>query len=284
MIDHNVENSSDTVETKPNGSKNINKKKLNKKNIAILAISILALIGILSATAFYFVTQNNRLAYSTELQNSKLKEADDYLNNHSSVTLENFNPERGELYGKIRIPSVNIEVALAEGLPKDGRETLENQDLLDNTAAHLEGTKHPGQNSQIYVAGHNYLQFNELKDLKDGAEIYIDMPYGTYKYITKAAPVNGTNEQVGMIVHQSHVEAIQTNLSYEELVIQSCYPLDAQGEVEERFLVYAYPEGKTANVSFPGYRDGSAKPNEPVSGKTESTESVSESASTVKSF
>lgn len=160
--------------------------------------------------------------------------------------------KRGETYGKLRIPSINLEVALSEGLSPDKNDTAKDGALLNYKVAHVKTTKHPGQKSQIYLAGHNDMQFNALGQIQDKAEIFIDMPYGTFKYIVHAAPATTNPEQkVGKVVEETRGDAIQPDLEYEELVLQTCYPLDQFGATQYRFLLYAYPEGQTPKVSLP---------------------------------
>lgn len=160
--------------------------------------------------------------------------------------------KRGETYGKIRIPSIQLEVALSEGLSPDKNDTARDGALLDYKVAHVSTTKHPGQKSQIYLAGHNDMQFNALGNIQDKAEIFIDMPYGTFKYIVHAAPAPTNPEQkVGKVVEETRGDAIQPDLGYEELILQTCYPLNQFGDTPYRFLLYAYPEGQTPKVSLP---------------------------------
>lgn len=164
--------------------------------------------------------------------------------------------DKGYTYGKLRIPSIGMEVALTEGLSPAKSKTAGEFELLNYTVAHVYTTKHPGQNSQVYLAGHNDMQFNNLGKLEDKAEIFIDMPYGTFKYIVHAAPAPGKqDEKVGMVVSEKRSDAIQPNLPYEELVLQTCYPLNTFSDTTERFLVYAYPEGQTPVVSLPHYNE-----------------------------
>lgn len=164
--------------------------------------------------------------------------------------------EKGYTYGKLRIPSIGLEIALTEGLSRGKSKTEGEFNLLNYTVAHVYDTKHPGQKSQIYLAGHNDMQFNSLGKLQDKAEVFVDMPYGTFKYIVHAAPaIDKPGESVGMVVNEKRGDAIQANLPYEELVLQTCYPLNQFSDTEYRFLVYAYPEGQTPVVSLPGYND-----------------------------
>lgn len=164
--------------------------------------------------------------------------------------------DKGYTYGKLRIPSIGMELGLTEGLSRGKDKTASEFNLLNYTVAHVYDTKHPGQNSQIFLAGHNDMQFNSLGKLQDKAEIFIDMPYGTFKYIVHAAPApDRTDQKVGMVVKETRGDAIRADLPYEELVLQTCYPLNQFSDTEFRFLVYAYPEGKEPVVSLPGYED-----------------------------
>lgn len=229
-----------------------NTKKKRRKNRSLFSLLIILLCGSL-AYGGYIVYQMNIPNLRAQ---DGLKKADVALKEKPEVPKipEKVEYSRAYTYGKLRIPSIKMEVALTEGLSPDGKDTSKDANLLDYMVAHVNTTKHPGQKSQIFLAGHNDMQFNSLGNLQDKAEIYIDMPYGTFKYIVHAAPAKDHTEQkVGMVVSQDRVDAIVPTLGYEELVLQTCYPLNQYNDTPLRFLIYAYPEGETPKVSLPGY-------------------------------
>lgn len=240
-----------------NVSEEIKKGRANRKSKKkrVLSFLLILLIGSLVVGGFY-VYKNVFGPQQAAIEG--LKKADVALQSKPEVPQipSEIKYDKGYTYGKLRIPSIGLETALTEGLSRGKDKTAGEFNLLNYTVAHVYDTKHPGQKSQIFLAGHNDMQFNSLGKLQDKAEIFIDMPYGTFKYIVHAAPAPGSTEQkVGMVVKETRGDAIRANLPYEELVLQTCYPLNQFSDTEFRFLVYAYPEGQEPVVSLPGYAD-----------------------------
>lgn len=246
-------NEKKVVKSRSGEKKEPQKKKKQKRGLFIIVILLLV------TTLAFGGYQAYRFFVPQMVANEELKKADEVLKDKPSIPKvpDKVLYEKGQLYGKLRIPSLNLEVALKEGLTPSKDATPQESDLLNQTVGHVATTKHAGQKSQIYLAGHNDMQFNKLGQLQDKAEIFIDMTYGTFKYIVHATPSPEYKEKqkVGMIVTEDRGDAIQPELPYEELVLQTCYPLNQFGNTKLRFLVYAYPEGQEPVVSLPGYAE-----------------------------
>lgn len=233
-------------------SKTSNTRKKKRKNRTLFILMSILLCGTLVYTGYVIYQMNIPNLRAQE----GLKKADVALKNKPDTPKipDKIEYSKGYTYGKLRIPSINMEVALTEGLSPDKNDTRKDANLLDYTVAHVNITKHPGQKSQIYLAGHNDMQFNNLGNIKDKAEIFVDMPYGTFKYIVHATPTKDYPEQkVGAVIKEERSDAIVPDLGYEELVLQTCYPLNQYRDTQFRFLIYAYPEGQTPKVSLQGY-------------------------------
>lgn len=241
-------------------ARGVRKPKKKKKSNLLSLLLLLILTGAVSFGAYKgyeFYDDYTRAQAAEKKSREGLDKAGDALKDkpEKPVVPATVSYEKGYVYGKIRIPSVGLEVAITEGLGPEKKDTAKDHQLLDYTVAHVATTKHPGQNSQIYLAGHREMHFSSLANLQDKAEIFIDMPYGTFKYIVHAAPAKEYPEQkVGMVVKETRGDAILPALPYEELVLQTCFPFQRGASANHRFLVYAYPEGVTPKVSLPDYQ------------------------------
>lgn len=243
---------SEEMKRESRSQKNQSKKK--KKGFLFFILVLLLIAGLVAGGFYAYKTYFAPQQAATE----GLKKAEVAIQNKPEVPQipSEIKYDKGYTYGKLRIPSIGMELGLTEGLSRSKSKTASEFNLLNYTVAHVYDTKHPGQKSQIYLAGHNDMQFNSLGKLQDKAEIFVDMPYGTFKYIVHAAPAPDNKEQkVGMVVRETRGDAIQADLPYEELVLQTCYPLNQFTDTEFRFLIYAYPEGQEPVVSLPGYND-----------------------------
>lgn len=87
------------------------------------------------------------------------------------------NEELGAI-GIIRIPKIDLRVAIGEGV---------DMDTLKYAVGHFTQTAMAGENGNFCVAGHRsytYSQyFNRLDEINKGDEIYVQTKKGEYKYI-----------------------------------------------------------------------------------------------------
>lgn len=204
-----------------------------KKKITLVVLLILVIS--LGAGGSYMLYQN-KVAYHPPTASAK-KQSEAIKETQKAID-EKVLPEK-QLHSKVgilRIPSLQLEIALTYGLSVDGAKTNDatNAPLIDNRGAIVAGSNLPGEHSQVYVSGHNNQAFSVLQNIKEGAEITIQTSEQTYKYLYKESKV----------VDQTQVDVINNRLDKEELILQTCYPFDGT-DTAKRILFYAYPKDRT---------------------------------------
>jgi sortase A len=116
--------------------------------------------------------------------------------------------DTGEAIGRIRIPSIDLDVIAVQGTDTAS---------LQKGPGHYPETPFPGQIGTSAFAGHRttYLApFRHLDELKPGDEIDVELPYANFAY----------RVQKTRIVDASAVNIIH-KVPYERLVLTACHPL-----------------------------------------------------------
>lgn len=170
------------------------------------------LLGDLLSTGVFLV---NRLLTVEHKEIDTLIEID-----LTSKRLINY-PSYGEVWGTIKIPSINVEALLYHG---------DSLDLLKKGIGHFASSYFPGEGGTVILAGHNSdSHFKNIPSLDAGSKIIIEAEYGTFTYEVT------TNK----IVLAEEIENIQVTSDEEYLIFYTCYPTDTIGYKKERFVVYA---------------------------------------------
>ena len=115
---------------------------------------------------------------------------------------------RGEAIGRLKIPSIDLDVVAVQGTDTAS---------LQTGPGHYPETPFPGQSGTSAVAGHRttYLApFRHLDQLKRGDEIEIEMPYANFAYRVQKTRV--VDDSAVSIIHK---------VGYERLVLTACHPL-----------------------------------------------------------
>ncbi len=140
--------------------------------------------------------------------------------NLASKNLESY-PEYGTRYGKIKIPSLDVDLPLYFG------DTLA---ILKNGVGHYSGSYFPGEGGSVLCVGHNtFGMLRRLPEIKKGAKIIIETTYGTFTY-----EVYETK-----IVKETDLAAAPIQREKEMLMLYTCYPLYTIGYAPYRFFAYA---------------------------------------------
>lgn len=130
-------------------------------------------------------------------------------------------PYYGEKFALIKIPALNITVDLYHG------DSLE---ILKKGAGHYSGSYFPSEGGTILIAAHNRSEyFKYLPNLKLEDEIILDTIYGVFTYqVTE-----------GKVMTIKELEKIRFTQDKEMLVLYTCYPMNALGFTNERYVIYA---------------------------------------------
>lgn len=124
---------------------------------------------------------------------------------------------RGRTLGVLRIPSIGLNAPLVEG-------TGEAQ--LSDAVGSLPGSAVPGRPGTAVLAAHNATWFRNIDRLRAGQKVIIYTPNGVFVY-----RVFGSR-----IVREGSPIA---NTAAPQVVLETCYPLDALYLTPYRYLVFA---------------------------------------------
>jgi sortase A len=126
----------------------------------------------------------------------------------------------GDALGRIEAPDMNgLNMVFVQGTDESS---------LELGPGHYPETAMPGQGKTIAIAGHRttYLApFRHIDSMKQGDEITLKMPYGTFVYAVQKTEIVDPSD-VG-VIHET---------GYERLVLSACNPLYSAAE---RFIVFA---------------------------------------------
>lgn len=115
--------------------------------------------------------------------------------------------ENGQVIGSVSVPAVDLVDTLAVGTSRSNA-----QKVLETSASLIcYGTAGlPGQADIVMIGGHNYMEFNKLKDAKIGDEVILELDNGTLTY------------SIDDIKIQAVLLAVPTG----SLILYTCYPFD----------------------------------------------------------
>jgi len=136
-----------------------------------------------------------------------------------------FQPEEGDIVGRLEIPSVRISVMILEG-------TEEN--TLAAGAGHLPSTLLPGASGNVSIAAHRDTFFRNLKDIQKGDAIRVSTLRRSFDYVVESTET----------VDPDDVGVIESRES-SELTLITCYPFYFVGSAPKRFVVHARPVTRT---------------------------------------
>lgn len=125
----------------------------------------------------------------------------------------------GDAFGRIRVPRLNLRTVVVQGTAATE---------LARGPGHYRITTIPGLGGTVAIAGHRttYLQpFRHIDALKRGDEIYLDMPYGSFRYVVSASKIVDDRDWT-----------ILRRRSFEQLVLSACHPLHSAAQ---RIVVFA---------------------------------------------
>lgn len=130
---------------------------------------------------------------------------------------EVYRPDLGQLFGTIKIPSVQIERPIIHG---DG------DDELKKGVGHYAGSTLPGENGNVVLAGHRDTVFKKLENIKLEDEVLLETDWGTYKY--KVSDIKITEPTDTSVTEPT---------DYETLTVYTCYPFNYIGRAPQRYIV-----------------------------------------------
>ena len=126
-------------------------------------------------------------------------------------------PRYGEKFADLIIDKVSINIPVFHG---------DSEEQLLKGAGHFNGSKFPGEGSNVVLAGHRNSVFKGLKNVSKGDIIVLNTTYGKYVYkISEIKIVKGTDNSI--------VQPLDT----EKLTLYTCYPFVYIGNAPNRYVV-----------------------------------------------
>jgi sortase A len=141
----------------------------------------------------------------------------------------------GAPIGRIVIPAIGLNMVVVQGT---------NESDLEKGPGHYdtasgENTALPGAEGVVAVAGHRttFLHpFRHIDSLVPGDNVYLEMPYGTFRYEVYFHKVVTPNDW-----------SILRPRPFEKLVLTACHPLYS---ASHRWVSFARLEGESLKISF----------------------------------
>lgn len=140
----------------------------------------------------------------------------------------------GSPIGRIVIPRLHLRMVVLQGTTES--DLQEGPGHYD--AASGQSTALPGMGEVIGVAGHRttFLHpFRHIDDLRSGDNVYLEMPYGTFRYTVYLHKVVRSNDW-----------SILRPRPFEKLILSACHPLYS---ASHRWVVFARLAGESLRTA-----------------------------------
>lgn len=202
-----------------------NKENIKSSIVATIKSIIVAFLYIIIIFLLVYILFSDTISRAISLVDMVSIDTSKKILQEVKIDLETKNlknyPEYGTKYGKIKIPSLNVDLDLYYG------DTLS---ILRYGVGHSSGSYFPGEGGSIVCMAHNTRGFlRELPQIQHGAQIIIETSYGVYTY-----EVYDTR-----VVEQTQLDAIEISRDEEKLMLYTCYPVNSIGHAKNRFITYS---------------------------------------------
>lgn len=137
----------------------------------------------------------------------------------------------GKAVGTIVVPRLGLRMVVVEGTGAS---------QLARGPGRYRMTSLPGLGGTVAIAGHRttHLQpFRHLDALRPGDSIYLEMPYGSFRYVVYADAIVDDRDW-----------SILRPRPFEKLVLSACHPLYS---ASQRIIVFARPPASSARTAGP---------------------------------
>lgn len=125
----------------------------------------------------------------------------------------------GEQFATLKIPRVDIEVAVFQG---------DREREFKRGVGHYTGSFFPGQGGNILLSTHRTTYFRNLEHLSEGDLIHMEASYGNFLYqVEEIFIIDGSDQSIAAPSDE------------ERLTLYTCYPFNYVGNALQRFVVYA---------------------------------------------
>jgi sortase A len=142
----------------------------------------------------------------------------------------------GAPMGRIVVPRLQLSMAVVNGTSEsDLQRAPGHYDAASGT-----NTAVPGMGGVVAIAGHRttFLHpFRHIDDLRPGDNVYLQMPYGTFRYTVFAHKIVAADDW-----------SILRRRAFEQLVLSACHPLRS---ATHRYVVFARLRGEEPSTASP---------------------------------
>ena len=126
-------------------------------------------------------------------------------------------PSFGDKFADLIIDKASINIPVFHG---------DSEEQLLKGAGHYNGSRFPGEGSNIVLAGHRNSVFKGLKNVSKGDTIILKTTYGEYVYMISEIKIVKGNDN-----------SIVQPMDSEKLTLYTCYPFDYIGNAPNRYVV-----------------------------------------------
>jgi sortase A len=135
----------------------------------------------------------------------------------------------GQPIGRIVIPRIGLRMVVVQGT---------NAGDLEKGPGHYAITSLPALGGTVAIAGHRTTwlhPFRHIDDLRAGDSVYVQMPYGTFRYVVTGHRVVAADDW-----------SILRRRPWEKLVLSACHPLYSAAQ---RWVVFARLQSSVPSAS-----------------------------------
>lgn len=126
-------------------------------------------------------------------------------------------PKYGEKYGELIIESASIDYPVYFG---------DSEDQLLKGIGHYNGSKFPGEDGNILLAGHRNSVFRNMRKVSKGDSVIFKTTYGDYTYkVSDIIIISGKDQSIAQPTEK------------ERLTIYTCYPFNYIGSAPKRYVL-----------------------------------------------
>ena len=138
------------------------------------------------------------------------------------------------LVGRVEIPRLEISAIVREGVDTA---------TLGNAVGHVPGTPRPGSAGNVAIAAHRDTYFRNVRYIRNGDQIRMVTPKGTYDYVVESLK----------IVSPTEVKVLDPTPE-PAITLVTCYPFNYIGAAPKRFIVRArqvVTEARSSDLNRP---------------------------------
>lgn len=148
----------------------------------------------------------------------------------TSLPLYTEYPERGEVFGKIDIPSLEQSFPIIHGTDKAE---------LTKGVGHYIGSVFPGEQDNTVLAGHRDTVFRKLGDVQIGDHVYIETTAGKFTYKITHQKIVDKNDRTVIVPYEDAT-----------LTLVTCYPFNFIGSAPQRYILTGELTSSTTPFPF----------------------------------